>query len=161
MAKEKKFDKAFGYALRLLKIRQRSEKELKDKFRLKKFPQEISDEVIKRLKQEGLVNDASFAQAWVNTKMLLRPSGPIRLRYELRQKGITPQIIEDVLEGLKEKYDLEKEALELVKRKLASSKVKDKLKVRRRLHDYLKRRGFSSEVIFSCLQEIFKDFESE
>jgi regulatory protein len=160
VAEDKSFEKAVGYIFRLLKFRERSERELIAKLKRRKYSLDVINRTIQYLKKTGLVNDAHFARAWVSTRMALKPSGPFKLKYELKEKGINSQIIEEVLNSLKKKYDLRKVALNLAKKKISTSKIKDKNKLKRRLYDYLKRRGFSTEIILSCMQEIFRDFEN-
>ena len=53
-------------AFRFLKIRSRSEKELKDKFIQRKFTPEISAQTIQYLKKNALINDRQFARDWIN-----------------------------------------------------------------------------------------------
>lgn len=157
---DKEFEKALEYSLRLLNLRQRSEKELRDKIKKKNYSAVVAEGIIEQLKETGLIDDAAFARAWVNTKMALQPSGVFRLKYELEEKGISPQIIELVLTELENKYDLKQAALELAKRKISHSGIKDKIKSRQNLYNYLKRRGFSLEVIFFVLGEIFGTAEA-
>ena len=161
MVKDRSFEKALNFSLRLLNFRQRSEKELRDKLKLKKFSQGITDQLLLYLKGVRLIDDVSFAQAWVNTRMVLKPSGPLKLKYELIGKGINPKIIEEVLDNLKNEYNLKKVALGLARKKISLSKLRDKEKLRRRLYDYLRRRGFSSEVVFSVMHEVFKNFYAQ
>ncbi len=161
MVKDRNFEKALNFSLHLLNFRQRSEKELRDKLELKKFSQDITDQLLLYLKGVGLIDDVSFAQAWVNTRMVLRPSGPFKLKYELIKKGIKPKVIEEVLDNLKNEYNLKEVALGLARKKISLSKLRDKNKLKRRLYDYLRRRGFSSEVVFSVMHEIFKNFYAQ
>lgn len=157
---DKEFEGALEYSLRLLNLRQRSEKELRDKLKKKNYSAVVTEGIIEHLKEIGLVDDAAFASVWVNTKMALRPSGIPRLKYELEEKGISPQIIELVLTELESKYDLKQTALELAKRKISHSGIKDNIKSKQRLYHYLKRRGFSVEVIFFVLGEMFGTAEA-
>lgn len=161
MVKDMSFEKALSFSLHLLNFRQRSEKELRDKLELKKFSQDITDQLLLYLKGVGLIDDVSFARAWVDTRMVLKPSGPFKLKYELIEKGIKPQIIKEVLDNLKDEYNLKEVALGLARKKISSSKLRDKKKLKRRLYDYLRRRGFSSEVVFSVMHEVFKNFYAQ
>ncbi len=158
MVKDRSFEKALNFSLHLLNFRQRSEKELRDKLELKKFSQDIIDQLFLYLKKLGLIDDVSFAQAWVNTRMMLKPSGLFKLKYELIGKGIRPKIIDEVLDNLKNECNLKEVALGLARKKISASKLGDKNKLKRRLYDYLRRRGFSGEVVFSVMHEVFKNF---
>ncbi|MFH1856537.1 MAG: regulatory protein RecX [Candidatus Omnitrophota bacterium] len=150
------FEKAFNYALRLLNLRQRSEKELNDKFARKGYSRTLNDKLIRELKKTNLINDIEFARAWVNTRMLLKPSGVFKLKRELVIKGINTEIIETTIEELKNNYDLKKTAFELAERKKHTLKNKDRQKAKKNIYDYLRRRGFSGEIIFPVLNKLFK-----
>ena len=60
------------------------------------------DEIIERLKRGGLVNDSSFAELWVENRSEFRPRGERMLRVELRQKGISDEVISEVVSDLDE-----------------------------------------------------------
>lgn len=158
--KNKTFENGLDYALRLLNLRPRSEKELSDKLKTKGYSLSAAGEIISRLKKIGLVNDRNFAQAWVSERMRLNPSGIVKLRFELKQKGINSVITEEILSDPQNKRDFRETAREIARKKLNSIKIEDKQKIQRRVYDYLRRRGFSSEIILSVMKEFFKNFES-
>lgn len=153
--KENNFEKALTYSFRLLKIRERSEQELIEKLKKKFLNSEICARVVKHLKRNSLVNDEHFAFAWADTKMLLNPAGPAKLYYELKEKGVQPPIIEKTLHELEDKYDFKETALKLAQKRLKPADKKDTARLKKRIYDYLKRKGFVPETIFYVLNEIF------
>lgn len=153
--------KARECAYRLLKFRNRSEKEIRDKFIIKKYPGEIIEEVISHLKKIGLIDDRKFAQEWVNFRLKV-PFGLKRIILELRQKGIAPDIITDLTQDAQVKGS-EEQGLSLVaERRLRylQKHEKDKVKVRRKLYYFLLRRGFSPGDCLETIDRILslKDF---
>lgn len=75
-------------ALRFLEPRPRSVAEVKEQLRKKKIPAQVIDETLARLKEANLLDDAAFAQYWVENRETFRPRGGRALRFELRRKGV-------------------------------------------------------------------------
>jgi regulatory protein len=142
IASEKKY-KIKEQALTLLTYRMRSKKELID--RLKKKGGEVSliNEVIKELERVDLINDTKFAELWVRERSKLY--GPIRLRSELLGKGIDKEIIDKVLD----KFDERTLSEHLAKQWLRKNKNLSPIVAKRRLFNFLARRGISYETIKS------------
>ena len=57
---------------------------------------------LERLLAQRYVDDEAFAQSWRENRDRFRPRGARALRYELRQKGVASEIIDDVLTDLDE-----------------------------------------------------------
>jgi regulatory protein len=147
--------KACTYAYRLLKVRNRSEREIRDRLSRKGYPAEVVDKVIAYLGQLGLVDDKRFAQEWVNFRLKV-PFGLKRIFLELRHKGIAEDIINEVLDKVR-KCRAESQVLnELVRKKLCSLRKheRDKIKIKQRLYAFLLRRGFSSGDIIELIDEL-------
>jgi regulatory protein len=138
--------------IRLLNHRVYSEKEIVDKLRQKGYDDRIVAAVVSELKQLSLIDDLSFARAFVSDRIRLKPEGSFKVAHELRQKGISKEIIEQVLREEQVVEGDSERALEIARRRLATfASTMDKEKKQRRLSDYLKRRGFSFEVIRNTL----------
>ena len=108
--------------------------------------------VLNKLRQNSLVNDHGFAREWVENRNRFKPRGKRALSSELYQKGISIQIIEEVLLDL----DEEELALRYGHQILPKLKHLDKKVFQEKLYGYLSRRGFSygiSKVIISTLLE--------
>lgn len=141
-------DKAYGLALAYVARRMRSRYEISDYFRRKGYEQALSEQLLSRLESLGFVNDEKFAEAWVGNRRLLKPTSKRRLVQELRQKRITDDIIERVLQGDETQ---ERDVLrELIVRKRRQTKYQDNLK----LMQYLARQGFGYDDIKTALSEV-------
>jgi len=150
--KKSKHDKALSYANRLLSIRQRSERELRNRLFEKRFSSDTVNSIIEELKNRKLVDDLKFARLWIQSRMDLNPKGNMLLKKELRDKGISSSIIE---RSLSEREETEVGlASTVAEKKLASLKGLPKEKVRKKLFDYLARRGFNFSVIEEILNEV-------
>jgi regulatory protein len=140
-------------ALRRLSVRARSRKELAQDLKSRDVPADAAAEVLDRFSEVGLVDDAAFAQEWVESRG--RRSGAARLRQELRQKGVAEEDIADALGGRDDQADLTN-ARELATRKAAMMKGLDRVVRQRRLTALLARRGYSSAVIRRVIGEVLQ-----
>jgi len=61
------------------------------------YPEPLVEEAIARLTDLGLLDDAAFARAWVESRDRARPRGERALRYELRSRGMSPELAEAAL----------------------------------------------------------------
>jgi regulatory protein len=146
-------EKARNYAFLLLKFRLRSEKELIQRLKKKKFQDQIIHKVIASLKQTKLIDDAAFSRTWINAK-LKKPLGLRRIRGELRAKGIDNQIIEAQIQEIKKDYSEEDIVLDLAKHRFTQLRNVDPLRAKRRVFAYLVRRGFSVETASEALRRM-------
>ena len=145
--------KAKGYALRLLKLRPRSSAELARKMADKGFDALLARQVIDDLTRLGFLDDEAFARAWLQYR-LNKPMGFRRIAQELVEKGISKDAIRAHWDVVKESYD----ELEVV-RMLAQKRARqynnvDPLKRRKRVMDYLARRGFQLDIIMKVIRDI-------
>lgn len=83
-------------ALKFLSFRNRSIREVRDYLVKKKFLDTDIDSAIDDLTELNFLDDEKFAKEWVEIRTHAKPSGPIKLKFELRQKGIAEEIIKKV-----------------------------------------------------------------
>jgi regulatory protein len=138
-------DKAYGLALAYVARRMRSEGELQDYFRRKGYAPALAEDIMGRLQVAGFVDDAEFARRWVENRRQLKSSSAKRLRLELRQKKISPEIVEEVLS--EDATDERVLLRELVTKKRKQSRYQDDQK----LLAYLARQGFAYDDIKAAL----------
>ena len=77
------------------------------------------------------------------------------LKYELRQKGIDEQTLEDAVDDAAGGFDEEEQALQLAKVKKEKFSNIEPKKAKKRIVDFLKRRGFSTSTIFDTIRELY------
>ncbi len=92
------YDAAMDRAARLLTLRARTERELADRLEQAGFEAGVVEEVVERLRDLRLVDDAAFARAWVEERTRRKASGPALLRDELRVKGVDSTVVDEILE---------------------------------------------------------------
>ena len=138
---------AFNRALRYLSYRARSEAEMRKYLSDKGFSDHVSQTVIDRLKDERLINDPRFAQDWIDNRVSFRPRSQTQLRFELRNKGLSEDLIEDALQ----EADLDDIELACVAgKKLVGRYARlGWLDFRQKLGAALARRGFSYETVLA------------
>lgn len=138
-------------ALRLLTVRDRTAAELRTRLAGRDVPDDAITEILARLSEVGLVDDAGFARQWVE-QSARRHVSTSRLRRELRSKGVTDADAAPALEG---RGDDDRELAEaLVARKLPSMANLTTTTRYRRLAGLLTRRGFSTSVIGAVLSDL-------
>ncbi|HAJ56884.1 MAG TPA: RecX family transcriptional regulator [Candidatus Omnitrophica bacterium] len=145
--------KARNCALRLIKFRLRSEKEVRDKLKEKGFAAETIDTAVDFLKKTGLLDDTLFARLWVESR-IKRPLGLARLRLELKKKGIDKGVIEPVLEAASANYSEEEAVKNIIDMKIKKMRGLDPVKAKRRLYGFLLRRGYPYGLVMDALKEI-------
>jgi len=144
--------KAKNYAFLLLKFRLRSENEIRQRLKKKKFDVDIIERTVSFLKDKGFINDDYFAKTWIESR-IKKPLGIRRLKAELSIKGINPAIIDTQINEIKKNYSEEDIVVGIVKAKLNKLKGIDPQKAKRRIYAYLLGRGFSPEVVIDVLNQ--------
>ena len=144
---------AKNYIYRLLKIRFRSEREVRDKLRQKGFSEPTADEAVGYFKGMDLLNDRFFAQKWI-TWRLAKPFGLKRVRLELKEKGVAPELIEEELRETKSDYSEEEIVARLAQRRAAKHTGVPREKMKQRVYGYLMRRGFNPAAVFKAVKNI-------
>ena len=140
-------DKAYGLALSYVARRMRSEGELRDYFRRKRYDDALSEQLLLKLQRAELVNDREFAKRWVENRRLLKSASTRRLSQELKQKHISDAIIGEVLAD--ESADEQRALHELIAKKRVQSRYQE----RDKLMAYLLRQGFSYDDVKTALRE--------
>lgn len=144
--------KALDLAILYLGNREHSRKEIITKLQRKQFTGDVVEKTLSRLDELGLLDDRSFALNYVGSRSKKKPSGHYKLRYELRQKGISEEVIDEVLS----EYDSSSHCLDAALKKLPFLKGDDRYR-RRKLHAFLMNRGFDSQTIRDTLDRIFQN----
>ncbi|MFH0754966.1 MAG: regulatory protein RecX [Candidatus Omnitrophota bacterium] len=144
--------KAKSYALRLLKLRPRSTLELRQKLSLKGYDA-LADDIVEELTRLKFLDDEAFAKAWLQYR-LNKPMGYRRIAHELADKGIPKELVRSHWDIIKENYD----ELDVI-RSLAQARCRkyiniDPLKQKKRVMDYLIRRGFQLDIIMKVIREL-------
>ncbi|RZD14865.1 MAG: regulatory protein RecX [Candidatus Acidulodesulfobacterium ferriphilum] len=140
------------YSLKLLSIRSYSEKSMLEKLIKKKFSTCEISRTVKKLREYGYINDETFAERLIESgkKKLI---GRIKLSYDIYKKGINKQLADELIDKFYTKDEEKDIAVKALNKKTVSLiKYKENdLIFKKKLYDFLQRRGFSSNVIENIL----------
>jgi regulatory protein len=89
LAATEAFEAAHDKALRFLEPRPRSAAEVKQHLAKKKIAAPVIEQVVARLTDAGLLDDAAFAKYWVENREQFKPRAARALRFELKRKGLS------------------------------------------------------------------------
>ncbi|MFC1932498.1 regulatory protein RecX [Chloroflexota bacterium] len=147
------FQRCFNAAAHYLSYRPRSEFEIRERLLRRGFDGDNVKAVITRLKEQGLVDDMAFAQFWKDNRESFSPRSRWLTRLELRRKGVANDVIDQVAEAINDDDSAYRAALS----KVRSLPRSDYQSFRRRLGEYLKRRGFSYGIINHTVEQLWQD----
>ena len=147
-------------ALTLLDTRSRSEAELRARLTSRGVPEEISEELIKRFRDVGLLDDAVFADALTRARVQVDRHGPTRIRAELRRRGVDENVVAEALAQVGQEEELET-ARAFAQRRVRTLAGLDPQVARRRLIGALGRRGFRGSVISLVTDEVLEEMDPD
>lgn len=130
----------------------RSRAELRERLARKLVPDEVAERLLDRFTEVGLIDDAAFARAWVESRQASKGLARRALAQELRRKGIDDDTARAALDEL-DPDDETEAARRLVRRKLRTVQRLDPQVATRRLVGMLARKGHSSAVAFRVVRE--------
>jgi regulatory protein len=151
--------KAIESALRLLTVRPRTEKELRDRLRQKAYEPTAIDAAIERINDWGYLDDASFARLWVANRTEHRPRGKRLLVQELRQKGVDRETISETIDEAE--IDEVAAAIAVAENSARKMSSVDPEVARRRLMGQLARRGFDYGTIKIALAQVLGEHDED
>jgi len=144
--------KARQICLRLLTLAPRTRSQLASALRDRGVPDDAAHAVLDRFADVGLINDAAFARAWVESRHYSRGLAGRALRAELRQRGVDDDQIRDAIEDLGPDAEVAT-ARRLVEQKLASTRGLPSEARIRRLAGTLARKGYPPGLSFRVVRE--------
>lgn len=155
------YDQAKRAAIRLLEIRPRSERELRERLRQRGHDTASIDAVCQRLNETGLINDQAFANYLVEQRQRNTQRGGLAIRNDLRKHGID----NDTIHQLTDTHQLDANDYDgalMVARKLAPRmRHLDRTTFMRRLGGTLQRRGFGSDATRQALRMVWNERDND
>ena len=139
--------------LKYIKVRLRSEKEIRNYLLKKKTSLDDIDLIISKLLRSNLLNDDLFCRCFINDKLKLTSMGDYKIKQELKKYGIADEIV------LKYEYLFDKQLLEqkmdkLINKYLKSSKNKNINYLKNKIYSNLMTQGYDVEMIMSKLDNL-------
>lgn len=142
-------EKAYNLGIRYLASRARSILEMENYLKKKGISPEGRDQAIERLKSHKYLDDLSFAQLFLESRIRFKPKSKFALGYELKAKGVGPEISDDLLAGYTD-MDL---AMKAVQPKLSAwQHLPDEARIKK-VMNYLRYRGFDHGTCLAVLEK--------
>jgi len=145
-------------ALRFLGIRPRSKKEIRDYLMKKSFTPELAESIIGRLESLRMLDDLAFARMVCRDLLAKKPSGEKMLRQQMMKKGVPAAVIEDVLGEFSTPEAEFAMALKAAEKQILrigrSSRPSDDDIIKKKILEYLLRRGFAFETALNAAKRV-------
>jgi regulatory protein len=142
----------------------RTRAELADTLAERGIADDVAHRVLDRFGEVGLIDDAAFAAAWVETRHAGRGLARRALAHELRRRGVDDELVRDAVDEL----DPDREAAtarQLVRRKLRTMRPADgpdgRQAAMRRLLGMLARKGYPAGMAMTVIREEFRDWGAD
>ncbi|MBI6117179.1 regulatory protein RecX [Salegentibacter sp. F63223] len=135
--------------------RDRSHKEVEEKLNKMNMIPAAQEQIIIQLMQEDFLNEERFARSFVRGKFRIKKWGKIKIKQELKFREISSPIIKIALTEIEqEKYTAT--LYELAEKKLNLLKEPDTFKKKRKLADFLLRKGYESNLVYEVVNELLE-----
>ena len=151
--RRRKLDKssALNYAYSLLSYRDRSEGEISERLKKKGYPLDVISYVVSELRSLNYLDDKKFAHSWLKWRKESRPKSRGMIRWELLAKGVKREVVSEALDSAYPPGEEIEIAWRLAEKRAALSGSS-----RKRIYGYLRRRGFSYNVISEAIDHVEK-----
>lgn len=140
----------------MLSFSPRTRAQLADALRRKGVPDDVTESVLGRYAEVGLIDDVAFSHAWVRSRHAGRGLARRVLAVELRQRGVDDDTVNAAVQELDPAQE-EAAARELVAKRMAATRGLDSVKRTRRILGMLARRGYSSGLSYRLVREALED----
>jgi len=149
------YEEAKSKALKYLAFKARTYKEVEQKLKEKGYGEITIEDVMAFLEEYKYVNDAQYALSFIKYAVNNKNHGKKRISYDLQNRGVSSRIIANAFLEFEENtsHDYQENIAFLIEKKLKGEADID-LKQKKRLFDYLARRGFSYDDINSAMKKI-------
>ncbi|MDA2802894.1 recombination regulator RecX [Nocardiopsis suaedae] len=138
--------------LRLLTVAPRTRAQLAEALRTRGVEEPVAETVLERFGEVGLIDDAAFSAAWVESRHTGRGLGRRALAGELRRRGVDEETVRDAVDDISADQE-EATARDLVRRKLAGTRGRDDAVRVRRAMGMLARKGYPAGLAYRVIRE--------
>jgi regulatory protein len=119
----------------------------------KDVPEAAAEAVLDRFVEVGLIDDAAFARAWVDSRQAGRGLARRALQAELKAKGVEAEVAAQAVETVDDD-DERAAARRLVERRARSMQRLDRATATRRLIGMLARKGYGGGLAAAVVREV-------
>ena len=151
------FYEAFNKALNLISSKQRTKKELASK--LKDYPENIVDKVIKKLENLGYLDEKMYISSFVHDEVNLGLKGPIYIKSKLIKLGLNEEIITREIDNISKDIWIDK-INKIITKNINSNHTLSKKAFIIKLRKYLINLGYDVNIVNDILDNMeFKENE--
>ena len=141
----------------------RSERSSGDALRLMRqwgVAKEDAERVLAQLIKERFIDDARYAEAFTRDKLRLSGWGAFKIRAGLYTKGISREIIRDVVEPLLDDTDMVDRLIASLRNKLRTLRYRDQNDLRNKLIRFGISRGYNAETVLDCVDKFIGELNT-
>jgi len=143
---------AYYLALKSINSRFKSEDEVRKTLKNKEYNSEIIEFVIDKLVKQGYLNDQLFAKLYINNQIVTTSRGPLRIKKDLLDKGVSNSIIDEELIEFNEDLQLEK-IDKFINKSIKSNHSRGGVILKSKIFNDLKTLGYDSSVINKIIND--------
>ena len=144
-------------ALNTISHSMKTEKELRQKLKDKKFSDAAIEHAIQKVKNYGYIDDSSYVVSYIQSKAMPNGWGEQKIISMLLKKGIDMQLVKDKIAECYSEEDMEDNAMNVAKKYYAKLKGEDSRKNKQKLYGHLISKGFKYDIASSVCRKLFDD----
>jgi len=153
--REDQYRRAKHRALEYVAHKRRTEAEVRRTLRQDEVSTDIADDAVAHLDELGYLDDEAYARDYARNRFANKKYGPVRIRRELIERGIPRSVAEMAVEDLFADRDPEAAARDHAQKRWERLRDEDDPRRRKqKMYRYLRRRGFTSDTIYSVLDDV-------
>lgn len=155
LIEQDKLQDAKSVALNYISYKPRTKYEVRRRLEREEYPENLIEDVIAYLESLEYLDDHSYARLFAEERFSSKGYGPYRVRQDLRKRGVKSDIIDQALGEVFDRVSVKEEALRQAKKRWPRlSYEEDPRKRKKKLSDFLARRGYPFEVIRGVIEEV-------
>lgn len=156
MAEADELRKALNKAYRLLGVRSRSGREIRQKLRDKGIAEPVLEKAMERLAELNYLDDAAFACQWARNLAVNKLYGNRRIEMSLREKGISEAVVDAAIAQAREELSEQAAVERLIIRKAQRRRGDEGMDVKEkhRLYQWIVGKGFASDMVYERLKDL-------
>lgn len=158
LQENEKYD-AYAVGLKYLNTRVRSKKEIWEYLKRKEYAPVYIENAITILEKQGYINDLNFAKAFLNNRLITTSNGPYKIKSDLKERGVSSSIIEEVLTEYTESIQREKISKQIT-RMTKSNRTRGNKLLKSKIYNELAKEGFQPQLIHELVEGIVLEDDS-
>ena len=125
----------------------------------KDFSEEVTERVIAFLEKYGYADDREYCRKYIREKLRMKPKSGYALKIELKQRGISSRIIDEVM--AETEIDEETDAFGWLEKKSRGQGPPENEKKKKQYYDFLLRKGYSYDIIGEAFRRMNEAYGGE